>query len=123
MRSRRWRLPIGFGWLAASVLWPGAVPAQPVATPSEYLARMDRDGDGRVDLAEYQAWMTHGFRAIDRNGDGVLQDHELPPGVIPRPGQPRTLDAYLANLARAFERLDRDGDGYLDATELAAPPR
>ncbi|MBB5014130.1 Ca2+-binding EF-hand superfamily protein [Rehaibacterium terrae] len=107
----------------ALALAPAAVGAQFAATPDDYLARMDVDGDGRISLAEYQAWMTRGFRAMDRNGDGILQDDELPPGVILRPSQPRTLDAFLANLARAFERLDRDGDGFLDAAELAAPPR
>ncbi len=107
----------------AFALAPTVASAPFAATPADYLARMDADGDGRVSLAEYQAWMTRGFRAMDRNGDGILQDGELPPGMILRPSQPRTLDAFLANLARAFARLDRDGDGHLDAAELAAPPR
>ncbi|WP_255505495.1 EF-hand domain-containing protein [Alkalisalibacterium limincola] len=74
----------------------------------EYFASIDRDGDGRISLAEFQDYMSRGFRAMDRNGDGILQDHELPEGVVLRPGQPRTLSALLANLERAFHRMDRD---------------
>ena len=88
----------------------------------EYFASIDRDGDGRISLAEFQDYMTRGFRAMDRNGDGILQDHELPEGVVLRPGQPRTLSALLANLERAFHRMDRDGNGWLSEAELLAPP-
>lgn len=88
----------------------------------EYFAGIDRDGDGRISLAEFQDYMSRGFRAMDRNGDGILQDHELPEGVVLRPGQPRTLSALLANLERAFHRMDRDGSGWLSEAELLAPP-
>lgn len=88
----------------------------------EYFATLDRDGDGRVSLAEFQDYMSRGFRAMDRNRDGILQDNELPDGVVLRPGQPRTLSALLANLERAFHRMDRDGSGHLSEAELLAPP-
>ena len=39
---------------------PCAVRAQVTAT-GDYLARMDSDRDGRVSLAEYQAWMSYAF--------------------------------------------------------------
>lgn len=108
------------GCLVAASLAPPAAAQR--ADRAEYFARMDRDGDGRISLAEFQDYMTRGFRAMDRNGDGILQDHELPEGVVLRPGQPRTLSALLANLERAFHRMDRDGSGWLSEAQLLAPP-
>lgn len=91
------------------------------ATVSAYLHMMDRNGDGRVSLAEYQAFLSRGFRRLDRNHDGVLERDELRPGQ--RRHAPVTMKAYLARIARVFRRQDRNRDGYLDARELAAPPR
>jgi hypothetical protein len=93
--------------------------AAQVHDSADYLARMDSDGDGRVSLAEYQAWMGYAFARMDRDGDGVLAAHELPGGR----GKPVSLAAHRAALAAAFARQDRNGDGHLDAAELAAPPR
>ncbi|WP_062353622.1 EF-hand domain-containing protein [Pseudoxanthomonas mexicana] len=97
---------------------PLTAKAQVHAT-GEYLARMDTDGDGRVSLAEYQAWMSYAFDGMDRNRDGVLSVDELPGGR----GKPITRDAHLAQLAARFKRQDVDGDGFLSEKELAAPPR
>ncbi|WP_331716767.1 calcium-dependent protein kinase 21 [Stenotrophomonas sp. MMGLT7] len=80
---------------------------------------MDRDGDGRVGLEEYLAWMSYGFDQRDRNGDGVLDGDELLGGR----GQPVTRLQHRAALAERFHRQDADGDGYLSARELLAPPR
>lgn len=90
-----------------------------VARPGDYLARMDADGDRRVSLAEYQAWMGYAFERMDRDGDGTLAAGELPGGR----GRPVSLAAHRASLTAAFRRQDRDGDGFLDAAELTAPPR
>lgn len=97
---------------------PVATFAQVNAT-GEYLARMDTDRDGRVGLAEYQAWMSYAFDGMDRNRDGVLSVDELPGGR----GKPITREAHLAQLAARFKRQDVDGDGFLSEKELAAPPR
>lgn len=88
-------------------------------TPNGYVARMDLDGDGRVDLAEFRDYMSRGFRERDLDGNGILDGDELPV-----PGS-RTLHLgdHLERLAEAFRRQDRNGDGWLDADELAAPPR
>src|SRR5690606_38129051 len=52
--------------VAACLLpWPVAGLAQ-VTRTDEYLARMDGDEDGRVSLADYQAWMSYAFDGIDR---------------------------------------------------------
>ena len=88
------------------------------STPAEYLKQFDRNADGRVSEAEYVAWMSRGFRRMDRNGDGVLEASELPGGR----GKPITLKSFQDNLRRQFHRLDRNHDGYLSARELTAPP-
>jgi len=90
-----------------------------VRASGDYLARMDRDGDGRVSLAEYQDWLSYAFDAMDRDHDGVLATSELPGGR----GAPITRAQHRARLAAAFARQDRNHDGVLDARELAAPPR
>ncbi len=100
--------------LAASL----ALAAPQVRDAGGYLARMDADGDGRVSLAEYQAWMGYGFDAMDLDHDGVLSAPELPGGR----GAPLTREAHRTRLAAAFARQDRNHDGVLDAHELAAPP-
>lgn len=100
------------------MMLPCAVFAQ-VTRASDYLARMDADGDGRVALVEYQDWMSYAFDAMDRDRDGVLATEELPGGR----GQPVTREAHRTRLAETFKRQDRNRDGFLDAKELAAPPQ
>lgn len=104
--------------LAAALLLPVAAIAQ-MRTPSEYLARIDRDGDRRVSMDEYVAWMSYGFEAMDRNRDGVLQPQEQPGGR----GAVLTRVAHRAQLMERFRKQDANRDGWLDARELAAPPR
>ncbi|MGY1408413.1 hypothetical protein ACW5EG_02335 [Luteimonas sp. A611] len=105
------------GWICL-VLLPVAAFAQ-VRQTGEYLAKMDADGDGRVSLSEYQAWMSYAFDGMDRNGDGVLDAGEQPGGK----GAPLSRGQHLARLAERFGKQDVDRDGFLDARELAAPPR
>ena len=99
-------------------LAPLAAHAQVTAT-SEYLARMDSDGDGRVSQAEYLDWMGYAFDARDRNRDGVLASNELPGGK----GQPLTREQHRERLSATFRKQDVNRDGFLSAKELAAPPR
>ncbi len=122
VNGRAWR-PYNAGMrlmpsLLVLALLPVAALAQVTAT-GDYLARMDTDGDGRVSLIEYQAWMSYAFDGMDRNRDGVLSLDELPGGR----GKPVTREAHLAQLADRFKRQDADGNGFLSAKELAAPPR
>ena len=96
--------------------------AQAASTTSEYLADMDANGDGRIDLAEYQSYMLAGFRAMDRNGNDILDLDEFPDGTVGPHTAPITLKSRLRNLKAAFGRQDRNRDGALDARELGAPP-
>ena len=98
--------------------WPLAAFAQ-VQASSDYLARMDQDGDGRVSLQEYQAWMSYAFEARDVDRDGMLTAQEQPGGR----GASITLAQHHERLADRFRRQDVDKDGFLSARELSAPPR
>ncbi len=105
-------------WVMLLALAAGSAVAQ-VTDSGEYLKRMDTDGDGRVSLAEYLAWMSYAFDQRDRNGDGVLTADELPG----RRGKPVTRADHIATLTARFKKQDANGDGWLSAKELLAPPR
>jgi hypothetical protein len=110
--------PVFLATIGAWALWPVLASAQ-VAATSDYLARMDSDRDGRVSLAEYQAWMGYAFERMDLNRDGLLTADELPGGK----GRTVSLVEHRQSLADMFGRQDADRDGFLSAKELAAPPR
>jgi len=90
-----------------------------VNATGDYLARMDSDGDGKVSLDEYLAWMSYAFDARDRNGDGVLSADELPGGK----SAPITREQHRQRLTATFKKQDVNRDGFLSAKELAAPPQ
>lgn len=91
-------------------------------TPDELIARMDFNGDRLVDVGEYQAYLSRGFRAMDRNGNDIVDLHELPSHVVDTRSRPIPLARHRDNLTAAFHAQDRNGDGQLDAVELQAPP-
>lgn len=107
------------GFFLAALLAVAVPAAAQVTASRDYLARMDRNGDARVSLEEYQHWLGYAFERMDRDGDGVLQAGELPGGR----GAPVSLAAHRQRLAATFARQDRNHDGALDARELSAPPR
>ena len=90
-----------------------------VQRTGDYLSKMDRDGDGKVSLAEYQDWLTYAFDGMDRDRDGMLSAAEQPGGK----GQPLTREQHRARLAERFRKQDANRDGYLNARELASPPQ
>ena len=104
-------------WIAALLL-PLSVQAQ-VRGVGDYLRLMDANQDGKVQLSEYQDWLSYGFDQMDRNHDGVLAPDEQPGGR----GKTITRAQYRQQLAEQFRRLDRNHDGVLDVKELASPPR
>ncbi|GGZ67925.1 hypothetical protein GCM10008101_22770 [Lysobacter xinjiangensis] len=111
---------LGAALICAAPSFAGAaLAAGPVTSSGDYLARMDTDGDGRVSLPEFQAWMGYAFERMDVDRDGVVSAAELPGGR----GKPISLAEHRAALAATFARQDRDRDGYLDRRELAAPPQ
>jgi hypothetical protein len=96
-----------------------ALAAGPVTSSGDYLARMDIDGDRRVSLPEFQAWMGYAFERMDIDHDGIVSRSELPGGH----GRAISLAEHRAALAARFARQDTNRDGRLDARELAAPPQ
>lgn len=90
-----------------------------VQRTSDYLSRMDADGDGRVSPAEYQDWMSYAFDAMDRDHDGILSPAEQPGGR----GKPVSRSEHRVRLAERFRKQDLNHDGFLSARELAAPPQ
>lgn len=111
----------GFSWrlLAPALMSLPVIAIAQVRDSGDYLERVDRDGDGRVALAEYQQWMGYAFERMDLDRDGHLVAAELPGGR----GHTISLAAHRESLAEAFRRQDLDHDGVLDAHELAAPPQ
>jgi len=123
MRSLR---GVGLLLLAAGVAMTAAADAASiwdVESPQEYLRLIDRNGDGRVSLQEYQDYLGRSAQDMDRNGDGLLSANELPPGTRSRGGRPVNLKRQREAVAMRFQLQDRNGDRYLDASELGLPPR
>jgi hypothetical protein len=60
-----------------------------------HLARLDRDGDGRVTADDYAAtrWKGPTFDAVDRDADGVLSVAEL--GALLRTTSPTAFDGEV----------------------------
>ncbi len=105
--------------LCTALLLGSAVAHAQVADTGTYLQRMDSDGDGKVSVEEYVAWMMYAFDRMDRNGDGVLSSDELPGGK----GKPITREQQRQTIVERFHKQDANKDGFLSAKELAAPPR
>ncbi len=140
-------LPLGLAgllWATGGITLPASLRAQ---TPplgergTSFIARLDRDGDGRVSAAEFDGPPQH-FATLDENGDGFLDASEAPSGPPPsreggslarggrRPppeganrGQGPRAPLTLGELAARFlARLDQDGDGRVSAQEFDGPP-
>jgi len=112
--SGNWVRGLFFGLL----LLPLSGVAQ-VREASEYLQRMDTDGDGRVSAEEYLEWMLYAFDRMDRNHNGILEAEEQPSGR----GQPITRQQHQRVILERFSRQDANQDGFLSEQELMAPPR
>lgn len=97
--------------------------AQFAGSTQDYLSEFDRDRDGRVSLAEYQDKLSEIFRRMDYNGNGIVDLDEFDPAVVGPNTRPISLARHRARLAEVFRRQDVNRNGYLDARELGAPPR
>ncbi|WP_353471300.1 hypothetical protein PVT71_08155 [Salipiger sp. H15] len=133
----------------ALLLSATALAAQPQGNPGDMLKQMDRNGDGKVTLAEAEAQNAEMFTRLDSNRDGVLSEAEARPqggpgaaagkdarGQAPakggQPGGPKldsngdgkiTKAEFKAGAHEMFTRMDRNGDGVLSGAELTPPKR
>lgn len=130
-------IPTGSGTTNSSigqstVAQPAAtVMAEPVAM---MIAAFDRDGDGKVTRAEFDAGLRHSFDSIDTRGTGALgyiafsdwserwlgDRNTLPsPFETDRDGDNKvSFDELAARFALFFARFDTNKDGVLVRSEL-----
>jgi Ca2+-binding EF-hand superfamily protein len=135
-----------FVLLAAAViiLASASIPAFPRTPPREQVNKswekrfqeMDRNGDGRVSLAEYVAFFGEGspqrrryveyeFRKYDRNGDGFItrEEHFTPVTLrdrfraLDQNGDGKVSLSEFLDAKILFEPLDRNHDGFLTLEE------
>ncbi len=109
----------------------------------QMLRRMGAGPDGKLTQAAFRAEIGRRFAELDLNGDGRLDDADLPPmmrgrnalsnldrargpmrwlgrlGVTARDGAVLREDV-LAAADRQFSRFDRTGDGTVDQADIAA---
>ncbi|MFA6110804.1 MAG: EF-hand domain-containing protein [Candidatus Latescibacterota bacterium] len=108
---------------------------------AELFKRVDQNGDGGVDQAEFSEWAakmaerdgatavdaTTAMTEMDQDGDGLLSQTELDSGMPalmkqmggapPPPPPPENGTGGVTDL---FAALDESGDGAVDETELSA---
>ncbi len=97
----RWR-----GFLAGAVLVALALPALADMTPpppEDAFAVTDRDGNGKIDAAEFRIRAIETFFLLDGDGDGYIVITEIT-GVV----------------RSAYATADANGDGRLDQVEFLA---
>ncbi len=80
-------------------------------------ATLDADGDGKITLAELEAYRAARVTEIDTDKDGKISAAELSAMHMAR--MQARADAMAA---RMIERHDADGDGLLTAAEFVTPP-
>jgi hypothetical protein len=98
-----------------------AIAQQAPAMHEGHLNQLDRDKNGGVSRAEYQAFMTASFAKLDSNGDGIFVQSEV--ANVLTPEQLSSLDAnrdgrlsrneFMDQVMEDFASADRGGDGHL----------
>lgn len=104
----------------------GSVIAQtPTRDWREGFRAHDKNGDGRIDRAEFQDWVVDGFYFRDKGHKGYLVPADLP-GASPerfkamnRKGDGKlTLSEYLNALFQDFAAIDVDQNGTITVDQI-----
>ena len=109
-----------------------AMPARP--SPAEMFAKMDTNGDGFVDKAEFTAFgkqmaakmgkadkSAELFAKIDTNGDGKISQSENDAFASQmQAARAQRHHGAGGNLEDMFAKMDTNGDGSVDKTEFEA---
>lgn len=97
------------------------------------LKRVDTDQDGKISKAEADAAGTKFFARLDDNGDGKIEDNEMPQRHSARFGGKMfdRMDAdqdgkvtkaeFQAAGEKMFQRMDKNGDGVVEKDEMQKP--
>ena len=112
----------------ALIVFAGPIDAQTPARPDwkESFRLHDRNGDGRIDRAEFQDWMVDAFYFRDRNHKGYLVQADLQGTLSPevfkamnRKGDGKlTLHEYLNALFQDFAAIDVGQNGVITVEEV-----
>jgi EF hand domain-containing protein len=103
--------------------------------PAEILASADTNGDSVVTRTEFLAARAAGFSKYDRNGDGFIDEDDVPRRMRKRVGD--RLDSLIDNFdtdhdrrisraefidgpTRLFDHADTNHDGELSKAEISA---
>lgn len=102
----------------AAAKGPPAIGTIPI---SDLLAKLDRDGNGCIDLEEGRNYTSRRFHALDSNGDENLDATEAPRG----PGEttnsrPITIEAWQDAYHARFDSFDADHNGCVTPAEAEA---
>jgi Ca2+-binding EF-hand superfamily protein len=84
------------------------------ATARRAIARMDRDGDGRLARTEVDEHLSGAFDQIDANADGWLTLTEM----TAHAATPEMVAYIQAELLAHFQEADRNQDARLDVAEF-----
>jgi Ca2+-binding EF-hand superfamily protein len=124
---RTTRRSLGIAAVLGLLLLGGPATAQtgPTEPLKDWFQRHDRDGDLRLDRAEFQEAVVEIFYIRDKDKTGYLTVEELR-GVsveavkaASRKGDTRlSLDEYVNALFKDFAAADRDGDGKVSIEEI-----
>ena len=123
------RILLGALIIAAAFLYlVGPVPAQTPARPDwkEGFRLHDKNGDGRIDRAEFQDWIVDGFYFRDAGRKGYLVQADLQGVASPevfkamnRKGDGKlTLNEYLNALFQDFAAIDVNQNGSITVEEI-----
>lgn len=125
MRRMLWAVLILATSLACLPVWAGA--QAPALDWREGFRAHDANHDGRIDRAEFQAWVVDGFYFRDKGHKGYLVQADLPGAseerfkAMNRKGDGKlTMNEYLNALFLDFVVADVNGDGALTQEEIAA---